>query len=147
MNRTLPSVLLLLAVTWLTACARTPPETAIRAHIAEMEKAVERRSASGVLAHLADSFSAESSETGRLDRDAAKRTLAGVLLAHPNIKIGATVRALEIQGDTAQSVVEVLAAGGPGLLPDAAWHFTFQLSWLREGSDWKLVRARWGDSS
>jgi ketosteroid isomerase-like protein len=130
-------------VAFASACSQTPPEQALRAAVAGMAQAVEARNASGVLQHLAANFRAQSAETGELDRDSAKRTLTGILLAYPNIKLGTTIRELKVEGNTARMLVEVVAGGGAGALPDNVRHFSFTLDWAKDGGDWKLTRAQW----
>ncbi len=134
---------LLFTLLILHGCARTPPEQALRETVTAMQRAVEKRDASGFMKHVSPSFKGQSGESGDIDRDGVRRLLAGVLLAHPNVKVALTIVSLKIEGDHADSVIEAVAASGVGALPDHARRFTFTLRWARSGSDWLLTRAQW----
>lgn len=127
----------------LAACGKSPSEQALRDTIKAMQTAVEKKDNGAFMQHVSAHVRVTSPDTGELDREGVRRTLTGVLLAYPTIHTGTTVRELTINGATAQTVVEVLTSGGAGALPDAARHFTFNLTWLHDGSHWKLSGATW----
>jgi ketosteroid isomerase-like protein len=137
-----PQILLfaLLAVA-LTACARTDPEKALRASIAEMEAAVKSRDTAKLVGYLAPDF-ARSGEGG-MNRDEARRTVAAVLLKNPNIYMNVSISELTITGNTATAKMVVVAGGGSGIIPERAQSWNFTTRWRYEKDKWLVERADW----
>ena len=70
-----------MAAMLLAACARTPPEAALRATIGELQAAVERHDGSALQETIADDFVGP----GGLDRDGARRTAQAMFLRYRDV--------------------------------------------------------------
>jgi ketosteroid isomerase-like protein len=128
----------------LAACARTDPEKAWRASIAEMGAAVKARDTSKVMSHFAPDFARSSPGTsGGMNKDEARRTLAAVLLTNPNIYMNVTISDLKITGDSAAAKLVVVAGGGAGAIPERAQSWDFSTRWRFESGKWFLYSADW----
>jgi hypothetical protein len=124
----------------LAACARSDPERELRATIATMAQAIERRAPADFLAAVADDFTRESSAFGKPD---AKRILAGVLLRHEKISVTAVVTELQMDGARARVRLRVIATGGAGLLPERGQTWEFDSAWRRVDGRWQVFNAEW----
>lgn len=131
---------LLVLVAVLAACARSDPESELRATIAAMAAAVEKRDPATFLDALADDFTRESGAFGKHD---AKRALAGALLRNEKVAVTAVVTDVRIEGERAYAKVRVVAAGGAGLLPERGQTWEFDSAWRREGGRWRVFNAEW----
>jgi hypothetical protein len=125
----------------ITACARTDPEKALRASIAEMEAAVKSRDTAKLAGYLAPDF-ARSGEGG-MNRDEARRTVAAVLLTNPNIYMNVSISELTIAGNSATAKMVVVAGGGSGMIPERAQSWNFTTRWRFENNKWLVERADW----
>jgi hypothetical protein len=124
----------------LPACARSDPERELRATIATMAQAIERREPADFLGGLAEDFTRESSAFGKQD---AKRVLAGLLLRNEKITVSAVVTDLQIAGDRAQVRLRVVATGGAGVLPERGQTWEFDSAWRRVDGRWQVFNAEW----
>lgn len=124
----------------LVACARDDPERELRAVIATMAQAVERRDPAAFLDAVSDDFTRESGAFGKQE---AKRTLAMVYLRNEKVNLTAVVTGVRIDGATAHANVRVVATGGAGLLPERGQTWDFDSAWRREGGRWKVFNAEW----
>lgn len=124
----------------LAACSRSDPEKELRAAVARMATAIEKRDPAAFLEVLADDFTRESGAFGKQD---ARRLLAGLMLRNARIGITAIVTDVKIEGQRASAKVRVLATGGDGLLPERGQTWEFDTAWRREGSQWRLFNAEW----
>lgn len=132
-----------LAVLALAAgCGRGDPERELRATVAAMAQAVERRDPSAFLEPIAEDFTRESGAFGKAD---AKRTLLAAYLRNEKIHVSALVTDVRIEGDRAFARVRVVATGGAGLLPERGRTWDFESAWRREGRAWKVFNADWQD--
>lgn len=80
------------------------------------------------------------------DREAIGRQLALYFLRHRSIAIVSRIEELKISGGTAANVVLRAAMAGTGeraLLDLATDARRFELELELEGSDWRLIGARW----
>ncbi len=80
------ALLLFAAALPLASCSRSDPERELRATIATMAQAIERREPADFLAGVAEDFTRESSAFGKQD---AKRILAGILLRNEKVTVTA----------------------------------------------------------
>jgi len=124
----------------LAACARSDPERELRATIAAMQQAIERRQAGEFAEALADDFSRESGAFGKQD---ARRALAAALLRHERITVSAVVAELQIDGDRARVRLRVVTTGGGGLLPETGRIWEIDSAWRRAGGRWQVFNAEW----
>lgn len=140
-RRTLASALLLaLALALGTACTRSDPERELRATIASMARAIEKRDPSAFLDAVSDDFTRESGAFGKQD---VKRTLLAAYLRNEKILVNAVVTDVRIEGDRAFARVRVVATGGAGLLPERGQTWDFDSAWRRERGQWRVFNAEW----
>lgn len=140
-RRTLASALLLaLALALGTACTRSDPERELRATIASMAQAIEKRDPAAFLDAVSDDFTRESGDFGKQD---AKRTLLAAYLRNEKILVNAVVTDVRIEGDRAFARVRVVATGGAGLLPERGQTWEFDSAWRRERGQWRVFNAEW----
>ena len=124
----------------LVACARTPPEQALRRTIDEMHAAVESRDVSS----LSDGIARDFIGPGGMDRTAARRLAQLVFLR--NQAIGMTIGPLDIamhEGGATVKFTAALTGGSGGLLPQSGQVYEVRTDWRRDGDDWELVAAEW----
>jgi ketosteroid isomerase-like protein len=129
-----------LAVLVLTGCARSDPEKELRATVASMAQAIEKREVGAVLEPLTEDFTRES---GAFGKDDARRVLAGVMLRNEKIQVSTAVTDVRIDGDRATAKVRVIATGGAGLLPERGQTWEFDTAWRRERGHWRIYNAEW----
>lgn len=129
------------------ACARTPPEEAIRAEIAAIETALAEHDNRGVRARLAAGFQGGPADTpSQLDHSGVQRLLAGYFLRYPNIGVvvtGLTITPLAHDPTQAWSEASVLLTGAEGLIPDTGRIYTVRGLWQQSEGDWRLVQLTW----
>ncbi|MCD9030349.1 nuclear transport factor 2 family protein [Luteimonas sp. Y-2-2-4F] len=128
------------ALALLAACARTPPEEALRQTVDAMQAAVSERDAAAFSAHLAEDFVGP----GGMDRDAARRMAALYFLQHA--RVGLDTGPLTIEMGEGHATVRFTAAatgGGGRLLPDAGQVYQVRTGWRLEDGDWRLTSAEW----
>ena len=130
----------LLVLVALAACSRSDPERELRATIAQMAQAIERRKPADFLEAMSDDFTRESGAFGKQE---ARRLLAGVLLRNERIQLSAVVTDMRVAGDRASAKVRVIATGGAGLLPERGQTWEFESVWRREQGRWKVFNAEW----
>lgn len=124
----------------LAACAKTPPEQALRDAVAGLQAAVEARDASTMQSFLAEDFIGPDG----LDRDGARRMATLYLMRHDSI--GATVGplAVQLQENHARVDFTVALTGGSGrLMPESGQVYAVRSGWRIEGGDWKMTSVSW----
>ncbi len=126
-------------VAFLGACAKEPPEAALRATIAAMQAAAESRDADA----LAESVSAEFVGPGGMDRDQFRRTMAVAWLRDKNVGVQLGPLDVALAGEGARVEFTAGTTGGAGWLPDRGQLYRVRTGWRLEGGDWKLVSASW----
>jgi hypothetical protein len=131
---------LLVALALAAGCTRSDPERELRATIATMAQAIEKRDPGAFLDAVADDFSRESGAFGKQD---AKRTLLAAYLRNEKILVSAVVTDVRIEGDRAFARVRVVATGGAGLLPERGQTWDFESAWRRERGAWRVFNAEW----
>jgi ketosteroid isomerase-like protein len=128
------------AVVLAAGCGRSDPERELRATIASMAQAVEKRDPGAFLDAVSDDFTRESGAFGKQD---AKRLLLGAFLRNEKINVAAVVTDVRVEGDRAFAKVRVAATGGAGLLPERGQTWDFDTAWRRERGQWKVFNAEW----
>jgi len=123
------------------ACARTPPEQALRERIDLLQRNIEAREANDVADALADDFVGNQG----MDRREARRMAAGVFLRYR--RVGATFGPLQVRmhGDTRATVSFTIAAtgGSGGVLPGDAQLYDVTTGWRDSGDGWQMTSAEW----
>src|SRR6187200_3677902 len=110
----------------LAACAKTPPEQALRRTIDDMHAAVEARDVSG----LSDGIARDFIGPGGMDRTAARRLAQLVFLR--NQKVGMTVGPLDIamrEGGATVRFTAAMTGGSGGLLPQSGQVYEVRTDW------------------
>jgi len=126
----------------LAACAKTPPEQALRRTIDDMHAAVEARDVSG----LSDGIARDFIGSGGMDRTAARRLAQLVFLR--NQKVGMTVGPLDIamrEGGATVRFTAAMTGGSGGLLPQSGQVYEVRTDWRSDGDEWELVAAEWNE--
>ncbi len=123
-----------------SACSRTPPETALRESVAALQSAIEARDADDVADALAQDFIGNDG----LDRDRARRMAA--LMFMQSQSVGVTLGPLDValQGDRATVRSTAALTGGSGhLLPDSAGVYDVVSGWRLEDGEWRMSSLEW----
>ena len=126
----------------LAACAKTPPEQALRRTIDDMHAAVEARDVSG----LSDGIARDFIGPGGMDRTAARRLAQLVFLR--NQKVGMTMGPLDIamrEGGATVRFTAAMTGGSGGLLPQSGQVYEVRTDWRSDGDEWELVAAEWNE--
>jgi ketosteroid isomerase-like protein len=135
-----PVALVIVLGLFASACGRSDPEKELRATVAAMAQAIEKREPAEFLDAVSDDFTRESGAFGKQD---ARRVLAGVLLRNESVQLSAVVTEVRVEGDRAFAKVRVIATGGASLLPERGQTWEFDSTWRREKGRWKVFNAEW----
>lgn len=129
----------LFALVLMAACARTPPEEQLRATIAALQSAVEKRDGLTLQDVIADDFIGP----GGLDRDGARRMAQAMFLRYRDV--GVSLGPLDIELREQHATVRFTAAltGGAGVLPESGQLYDVETGWRLENGEWRLVNAGW----
>lgn len=137
--------LLIFATLALVACgASDTPEAQVRKVIEQMERAVEARDVSDLMAHISAQYRDDLGQGA----EEASRYARGYLIANQSIHLLTRVESIEFpSAEEARAVVTVgmvgreAEAGGAWNL--AADLYEFDSALVREGDDWKITYAKW----
>ena len=123
----------------LAACSREPPEQALRDTIASMQAAGEGGDVDALFEPIAEDFSGSEG----MDRANFKRYVTFMRMRQK--QVGVTLGPIDVKllGDRATANFTATITGGPGFLPNQAQVYDIETGWRLEGSDWKLINARW----
>ncbi|MEO6104050.1 MAG: nuclear transport factor 2 family protein [Pseudoxanthomonas sp.] len=137
--RCLPALGMVLVLALLAGCRHEPPEQALRKTIATMQSAAEAGDTDALFAPIADDFSGSEA----MDRQAFRRYVTVLRLR--NAKVSVTLGPIDVKlfGDRASADFTAALSGGAGLLPERARVYWVSTGWRLEGSEWKLISARW----
>jgi ketosteroid isomerase-like protein len=123
-----------------SGCARTDPEQALRATVAELHAAIEEHDPAAMQQHLAEDFIGNDG----LDRDGARRLAAAIRLRYRDLAID--TGPLQVDIEETSAIVRFTAAlrgGSGGLLPESARIYEVETGWRRDEGEWLLTSARW----
>jgi hypothetical protein len=131
-----------LAALLLVACGEElSVDQQIIATLRNMEYAAEEGEHFEFISYVAESFSAQQ---GTMDRREFHRFM--IFQINQNRRLQAQFFPIYVQ-ETGEGMASahfrILVTGGGGLLPDRGQLFDVETHWLRDGSDWKLVKADW----
>ena len=130
----------LAALLLLTAgCSRSDPETRLRATVAELQLAIEQKSADRVMEHVADDFRGHNG----LDRDGLRRLLVLHFLRNQSIGVTLAPLDLTLQPPRAEISVQAVLTGAENWIPDRAGGYRVISKWRQQGDDWKLEYIEW----
>lgn len=138
------AALLALVAMLLSACARTPPEAAIRARIVAMEAAVEARDASAFLEGVAEDFSGGD---GAYDRRGLRGLLAAQFLGSERVSVVLGPPQITLHGDDRATVRVSAVVGGGRFLPERVETLSIESGWRLEDGEWRCYAARWSRGS
>jgi len=122
------------------ACARTPPEQALRDTIAQLQRDIGARDADAVTSVLADDFVGNEG----MDRRGARRLAAGTFLRYREVGAKLGPLQVEMRGDRHATVRFTAAiSGGAGLMPQDAQMYQVTTGWRLVDGDWMVTSAEW----
>ena len=122
------------------ACARTPPEQALREAFDGLQAAIEERDAGDLASFLAEDFIGP----GGLDRDGVRRMAALEFMRHGDIGMLPGPLDIELQETHARVRFSAVLSGGSGrLLPDSTQAWQVDTGWRLVDGDWRMTSANW----
>jgi len=123
----------------LPACKHAPPEQALRETIAKMQAAGEK----GDVDTLFDSVAEDFSGSEGMDRTNFRRYLTFMRMRQK--EVGATLGPIDVKlfDNRATAAFTLAVTGGEGVLPTQGQVYDVETGWRMEGSDWKLISAKW----
>jgi len=137
--------LLAVFVSGLFACGAPPtlPEAALRAWVAEGQRLVEEQDRRGLIAMVSDNYA----DARGNDRDAIEKLFVVYFLRANGINLLTSVEDVRVFDETAAEIdlKVAMAATHNGVLGFSADAYNFQLELVRDGDDWSLISARWGE--
>jgi hypothetical protein len=140
MRRSLGSALGWAAALALVACARTPPEQAVREAVAAVEAAIEAGEPRRLHGWLAEDFVGP----GGMDRAGARQLAQASLLRYRELSVVLGPVEVTVDGERAQASFTAAVTGGSGrLLPDAGRIYDVRTGWRLEDGEWRLLSAEW----
>ena len=123
----------------LAACSREPPEAALRATIASMQQAAEKNDTDALFEPIAEDFAGSEG----MDRKAFRRYVTLMSMRYKSIGVSLGPMDVKLFGDRATVKFTAALTGGAGLVPDQGQVYDVDTGWRLEGSDWKLISAKW----
>ncbi|WP_242103787.1 MULTISPECIES: nuclear transport factor 2 family protein [unclassified Lysobacter] len=122
------------------ACARTPPEQALRDTIAQLQRDIGARDADAVTSVLAEDFVGNEG----MDRRGARQLAAGTFLRYREVGAKLGPLQVEMRGDRHATVRFTAAiSGGAGLVPQEGQVYQVVTGWRLVDGDWMLTSADW----
>ncbi len=144
-GNTLRLILALLFCCGLTACGDppTPPEEAIRAWVAEGQRLAEEKDRNGMMDLISPAY-VDSRGNEQAD---IENMLRIYFLRQNSIQLLVNIGDIRIFGDDAAELDLTIgmAATNDGTFGFSADAYSFEMELLRDGDDWLLVSAQWGE--
>jgi len=134
----------LAAVLLAGACAEpSTPEAELRALVAEAEEAAERKARRALMNRVSAGYS-DARGNDRADID---RLLRLIFLRQRSVGLLVDVDSVDVFGeDAAEMVLTVgMAATNDRLLGFSADAYRFELELVKDGGEWQVIGARWGE--
>ncbi|MEO8364832.1 MAG: nuclear transport factor 2 family protein [Pseudoxanthomonas sp.] len=134
------SSLVLCALMAMSACQRDSPEEALRTQLQEMQSAAGEGRMGDFMGGVADDFVGNEG----MDRAAMHNLLRMQALARSNFSVTTGPLQIQIQGEQASVIFDVVVAGGNRrLLPDSARAYSITSGWRIEAGEWRAYYAQW----
>lgn len=136
--------LAVLAVFFVSACARLPAEQRLRDTISGMEEAIESGNVSDFLEGVAVDFSGNE---GQYDRRQLHAVLRGITLRHRDIGVALGPLDVTMHGKDRATVKvsAVVSGGGGGFIPDSGRRIRIDSGWRLDDGDWRCISATWSE--
>jgi hypothetical protein len=138
-------ILIALLCGGLIACggATTPPEEAVRAWVAAGQQRAEEKDRRGMMALISPSYS----DARGNERDDVENMFRAYFLRQNNIKLLTKIDAVRVFGEDAAELDLTVGMAGTndGVFGFSANAYAFEMELVREGDDWLLISARWGE--
>jgi len=129
----------------LTACGgeRSTPEQEVRAWLEAMHVAAEAKDRSAIVERISTAYV----DARGNSRDDVNNILRAMFLRQNRISLLPSIESIEIDGGTIAEVALTVGMAGTnnsmlGLSADA---YSFELELEKDGDDWLLIAARWGE--
>lgn len=121
----------------------TAPEEEIRNWVADGVEAAEARERR----RLVDMISPAYADSRGNDRKAIENTLRAYFIRMNNVQLVTSIEDIRVIGDTAAEVTIKVAMAGThdGVLGFSADAYRFAFELERDGGEWQLIAARWGE--
>ena len=144
-GNTLRLILAVLFCCGLTACGDppTPPEEAIRAWVAEGQRLAEDKDRNGMM----DLISPAYADSRGNERGDIENMLRVYFLRQNSIQLLTKIGDILVFGDDAAELDLTIgmAATNDGTFRFSADAYNFEMELVRDGNDWLLVSAQWGE--
>lgn len=129
----------------LVACGEPPsaPEAELRAWVADGVEAAESKERRNLVGMISESY-----VDGRgNERSDIENLLRLYFLRQNNITLLPNIEETVVYGDTAARIVMTVGMAGTndGVLGFSADAYRFELELEKDGDDWQLIAARWGE--
>lgn len=143
LTRTLCTVTAVLVT--LAACGepRSEPEAEVRAWVAAGVEAAENKERGDLVGMISESYT----DARGFDRSDVEDMLRVYFLRQHKIGLLPKIEEITIYGDTAARLIMTVGMAGTndGVLGFSADAYRFDLELEKDGEDWQLIAARWGE--
>lgn len=134
-------LLLVLLILGLAGCSRTPDEERIRAAIAAMEQAVEKREPRAFMEFIAPDFIGTDAS---FDREAMHNLMRVQFLGNQGISVLLGPIEVNLQGERATArMTATLTGGSGGWIPERGAIYDIESGWKRVDGEWRCISANW----
>jgi hypothetical protein len=133
------SFALLLILTVLQGCTKTPPEQALRNTFEQMQQAGSAKDIGALMEHFGEDFVGSEG----MNRDQFRHYIALIWLGHKDIGVQTGPLTVQLFDDRATVDFTLALSGGVGLIPSQGQVYQVQTGWRLEGSNWVLISATW----
>lgn len=134
----------LAACAWLAACGEaTPPEEALRAWVARGAELAEQKDRRALVAMISPAYA----DARDNDRDDIENLFRVYFLRQHKVALLTRIEELRVIGETAAQLMLTVGMAGTndGVLGFSADAYRFDMEFERDGDDWLLISARWGE--
>ncbi len=142
-HRTGAVLIVVLAALALTACAKKTEADRVHAVINAVQKAAEDQDVKEALSHVDKDYR----DPAGNDYQTVKGMMLYYFFRHQKLSIIISNLEIVVAGTSASARFEAILSGRTGsvgdILPDALSAYRFDVSFRNDGSDWKIISARW----
>ena len=139
------SLLICALVAALAACGKPPtaPEEELRNWVANGVEAAEAKERRRLVSMISPAYA----DSRGNDRNAVGNTLRAYFMRMNNVQLVTSIEEIRVIGDSAAEVVIKVGMAGThdGVLGFSADAYRFAFELERDGDDWLLIAARWGE--